>query len=75
MERLIDMGKITNNLYWEQTACIREENMVSKYIKRRKSRMCFSSDQFNVYSKTIVRELENVTEFIIGDIILKISDT
>lgn len=37
--------------------------------------MCFSSDQFNVYSKTIVRELENVTEFIIGDIILKISDT
>ena len=61
--------RVIRNLYWEQFACIRMGNDVSQYkmIQRGFRQGCaFSPDFFNVYSETIVRELEELERLIVG---------
>ena len=53
--------KLLQNLYWEQTACVRVETELSDYIniKRGVRQGCvMSPDLFNYYSELILRNLE-----------------
>lgn len=61
--------KVMRNLYWEQSACIRIGNDYSQYkmIQRGVRQGCvFSPDLFNIYSETIMGELEELEGLIVG---------
>ncbi len=61
--------RIIQNVYWDQTACIRIDNELSNYIKieRGVREGCvFSPDLFNLYSEIILRELEDIRGFSVG---------
>jgi len=61
--------RLIRNLYWEQTACMKVDNKLSKYIKieRGVRQGCvFSPDLFNLYSEFIFRGIENLEGFSIG---------
>ena len=72
LQRLDTNGKdiqLIRNLYWEQQACIRTGNLMSGYtsIKRGVRQGCvLSPDLFNLYSETILREIEDLNGFIIS---------
>ena len=60
---------LIQNLYWDQSACIRIENEMGEYtkIKRGVHQGCvLSPDLFNLYSEMILQELEDLKGFIIG---------
>lgn len=59
--------RIIQNLYWQQTACIRIENESSRYAKIERGirqGWVFSPHLFNQYSETVLRELDVLTGFI-----------
>ena len=62
--------RLIQNLYWEQAACMRVNNELSDYIKIgrgvRQGRV-FSPDLFNLYSEMILKELEGLPGFSIGE--------
>ena len=61
--------RLIRNLYWEQTACMRVGNDESEYtqIEKGVQQECvFSPDLFNLYSEMILRELEDLSGFLIG---------
>ncbi|XP_042870688.1 uncharacterized protein LOC122252328 [Penaeus japonicus] len=61
--------RLIRNLYWEQKACMRVDNNTSKYtpICRGVRQGCaLSPDLFNLYSETILRQLEDMPGFIHG---------
>uniref|UniRef100_A0AAQ6A1U7 ribonuclease H n=1 Tax=Amphiprion ocellaris TaxID=80972 RepID=A0AAQ6A1U7_AMPOC len=61
--------RVIRNLYGEQSACIRIGNDFSQYkmIQRGVRQGCvFSPDLFNIYSETIMRELEELEGLIVG---------
>ena len=60
---------LIRNLYWEQHACIRLGNVTSGYtnIKREVRQGCvLSPDLFNLYSETVLREIEDLNGLIIS---------
>ena len=61
--------RIIKNIYWEQTAAVKIENETCAFqdIKRGVRQGCvLSPDLFNLYSETIVRELEDMPGLKIG---------
>lgn len=56
--------RVMHNLYWEQFAW---RKMFTEYMKIRKEPGCvFSMDLFKIYSKIILKGLENLPGFIIS---------
>ena len=65
--------RILSNLYWDQTACVRLEHMFSEYkpIKRGVRQGCvMSPDLFNLYSETILRNLDEAGGIAVGGVII-----
>ena len=61
---------LIQNLYWDQSACIRKEITMSKYtkIKRGANQGCvFSPNLFHLYSEMILWEMENLKGFFTGE--------
>ncbi len=61
--------RLIRNLYWEQTACMRIDGDLSKYIKifRGVRQGCvLSPDLFNLYSEMILRALEDLKGVHVG---------
>lgn len=61
--------RIIQNIYWQQSTCIRTENEFSKNTKIEmvvRQGSVFSPDVFSLKSEGILREFENLVGFIIG---------
>ena len=63
--------RIVQNLYWNQTACVRLDNETSEYfdIKKGVRQGCvLSPDLFNMYSELIFREIEEMRGISVGGV-------
>ena len=61
--------RVLRNLYWEQEAAIRVDSECSEYrsIRRGVRQGCvFSPDLFNIYSETILRNIEELEKVKVG---------